>query len=308
MPTAPTLEFDSLAHGDHIDDLIAIWRENCLVYGFLPEPNPSQHGEFVRGVLLELASPQDAGPLDGGPLLGATLRFLGGCKSAGIAIRLIVCLGAALDEHVHAVLEAPTESRVAAQRAHVVLGNCTVAAMSHVLAAEDRRRRRDTESGLLNRDAYSEDRQEMDRRSLEDGRSLCLALVDVNGLKIVNDTHGHIVGDALIKGLASSLTELQQPGQSVYRWGGDEFTVLAPDASPEDLNEYLAAVSEISPSISWGIACYPDDTDDLSTLYKLADDRMYEHKETVKAAADTTDLNKAFLRSVDAVDTDDTPL
>jgi len=55
-----------------------------------------------------------------------------------------------------------------------------------------------------------------------------LALIDVNGLKDINDRHGHAAGDLLLAGVARSLTALSQPGWITARLAGDEFVLLAP--------------------------------------------------------------------------------
>jgi diguanylate cyclase (GGDEF)-like protein len=58
-----------------------------------------------------------------------------------------------------------------------------------------------------------------------------LLLFDVDAFKTVNDTHGHIVGDAVLRVLAASVQRLLRPGDTLARFGGDEFVVLCPDTS-----------------------------------------------------------------------------
>ncbi|GGK33689.1 putative bifunctional diguanylate cyclase/phosphodiesterase [Salinarimonas ramus] len=117
---------------------------------------------------------------------------------------------------------------------------CSIAMEHDLLIARNRRLAlADQLTGLPNRTAFEEDLAAMT------GRGPCrtgLLLVDVDGLKIVNDTLGHASGDALVATVAAALSELEG-GTRVYRIGGDEFALLRPDgASPQALRALSSAI------------------------------------------------------------------
>lgn len=77
------------------------------------------------------------------------------------------------------------------------------------------------------------------RQALEEveefGRRAGVLLLDIDGFKRVNDTHGHPAGDAVLKTVGEKLTEVLRPGDSAGRWGGEEFLLVALDANLPEL-------------------------------------------------------------------------
>lgn len=75
-------------------------------------------------------------------------------------------------------------------------------------------------------------------------------MIDLDGFKAVNDTHGHETGDRLLQAVAGALTSCTRAGDLVTRWGGDEFLVLCPGAEGDQLDRLatrmVAAVAEVS--------------------------------------------------------------
>src|SRR5215470_9775529 len=144
-------------------------------------------------------------------------------------------------------------------------------------------------TGLLNRKLLATRSSEALVRAGIEGARAGFLLIDLDrstGLKQVNDTLGHAVGDRLLKTVAHRLTQSVRPGDVVARLGGDEFAVLLPSAR-EVASRLRAALAEpvrlesmtFQVEASVGIAIYPDDADSFDQLMQRADVAMYVAKE-----------------------------
>jgi diguanylate cyclase (GGDEF)-like protein len=124
--------------------------------------------------------------------------------------------------------------------------------------------------------------QELDSAAAR-GRPLALCLLDVDGLKRVNDSYGHPAGDRLLELVGGCLRH----GGEAYRVGGDEFALLLPgrdvDEAVEAAEAVLARTAALDPpegavSISGGLAVYPTHVVNRSELYRAADQALYRAK------------------------------
>jgi diguanylate cyclase (GGDEF)-like protein len=108
---------------------------------------------------------------------------------------------------------------------------------------------------------------------------------------VVNDTHGHFIGDQLLKKVAERLTALLRAEDTVARIGGDEFVILLTKLNDEQqvittaekvISEFAQpfhiAEQTLLAGVSIGIAFYPQHDDDPASLIKYADDAMYAAK------------------------------
>jgi len=116
--------------------------------------------------------------------------------------------------------------------------------------------------------------------------SHALLLFDLDGFKLYNDTFGHPAGDALLSRLARQLDEVIAETGHAYRIGGDEFCALvdAGHCSDDLVKSACAALSERGESFSvgssYGRVLIPDEAPNAELALQLADQRMFEHKQT----------------------------
>jgi diguanylate cyclase (GGDEF)-like protein/PAS domain S-box-containing protein len=151
--------------------------------------------------------------------------------------------------------------------------------------------RHDGLTGLPNRVLFNERLAAAIGRAAAGGGVLGVLCLDLDRFKVVNDSMGHPAGDALLRALAARFGGLLRAGDTVARFGGDEFAVLAPDlAAPGDAallaERIIAAVHEpvsiegreISVGVSIGIALAPADGADGTQIMKAADVALYRAK------------------------------
>ncbi len=151
----------------------------------------------------------------------------------------------------------------------------------------------DVLTGLGNRRAFEHDLLIAQSQAGRQGQNLAVMMLDLDGLKAVNDQQGHERGDILLRGFGQALGELFRHSDQVYRLGGDEFAVLLPGVA-EDTAELLARVDQAAQLLhaqgfsglgaSAGVAIYPRDGLETAALVRLADERMYECKRQHQAA------------------------
>ncbi len=149
---------------------------------------------------------------------------------------------------------------------------------------------RDPLTGLYNRRHLLERLAREHQRSVHLGRPLCVAMIDLDHFKRINDTHGHGVGDEVLVGFAQALGAVMRESDVTSRWGGEEFLVLLPDTGPgqasaalERLRKHLASrqlaadAPQLRVTLSAGIATYlPGET--LEQAIERADRALYAAK------------------------------
>ena len=104
-------------------------------------------------------------------------------------------------------------------------------------------------TGVLNRRGWEEMASAELARASRSGKPIVLATVDLDGLKVVNDTKGHNEGDGLIRDTAQRMLNALREGDIIARLGGDEFAALLPDASLDDGLEAMRRLKELTPDI-----------------------------------------------------------
>lgn len=147
---------------------------------------------------------------------------------------------------------------------------------------------RDPLTELYNR-RYLHERLQHELLHVRRGRDVSLLMLDLDGFKQVNDLHGHLMGDELLRRIAQALRETVRETDIVGRYGGDELAVLLPDTALDDAltaaQRLVESVREVGMTFaanapvtaSVGIAVATRD-DDASELVKRADEATYRAK------------------------------
>lgn len=137
-------------------------------------------------------------------------------------------------------------------------------------------------TGLLNRRGWDLIVMDAQQRIDAFGDPVAIAVIDLDGLKAVNDVLGHDAGDDLIRRTALAIAAAGKPGDRISRYGGDEFTVLTNNVAPADLPAYFAAVAESLEkhgiSASLGFASTTPGTVSAADAFAIADREMYAQK------------------------------
>jgi len=118
----------------------------------------------------------------------------------------------------------------------------------------------------------------------------CIAYLDIDNFKRVNDLYGHSKGDLVLREVARILQENFRSGDVVGRIGGDEFIVIVYDCKKEALLKRLERIKKIVEttfrkyglSISYGVVSIPSEGTDMHRILKMADQRMYDMKRSKK--------------------------
>ena len=153
----------------------------------------------------------------------------------------------------------------------------------------------DTLTNLPNRMLLADRLEQTIVRSKRLKKSLAVAFLDLDGFKAINDAHGHSVGDELLVTLALRMREALREGDTLSRFGGDEFVVLLDGFdNPEDYDTILrcllnaaaqpVAINDtiLKVSASIGVTLFPADNSDADQLIRHADRAMYVAKEKGK--------------------------
>jgi len=151
----------------------------------------------------------------------------------------------------------------------------------------------DALTGIHNYGYFYQRLEEEVARAERRNSPLAVAFFDIDGLKQVNDTHGHLAGNAVLRALGHAVEANVRTEDVPARYGGDEFAIVMPDTPREEAEKVVQRLmdaldhSEVElegggripmPLRSWGVAAYPLDGRDARSLVENADTRAYARK------------------------------
>jgi len=170
--------------------------------------------------------------------------------------------------------------------------------MAEIQALQEKLREqaiRDPLTGLYNRRFLEETLDREMAHAGREGKTLCIAMIDIDNFKNFNDRYGHKVGDMILRSLGDILLANTRKSDVSCRFGGEEFVVVMPNATPDGArkraHQWRKAFQllqnsfngqELQATISIGIASFPNHGKDGETVLNAADKALYEAKQRGK--------------------------
>ena len=134
-----------------------------------------------------------------------------------------------------------------------------------------------------------------EKTAVRHGKIFSLCMLDADNLKQVNDRYGHLAGTALIKHVGAIIGRTIRESDVAARYGGDEFIILFPESSKEEIREAVTRIlrdvaesrfdfrgAMLTTTLSAGIASYPEDGGDMKTVIAQADEALFVSKKEGK--------------------------
>jgi diguanylate cyclase (GGDEF)-like protein len=256
----------------------AEWRELCRWDPELPPDTvPPSVERVIAAVAGALNRPQPLGWGADEEMADAVDAFTD--RAGPAAIEELVCLREALSRRLRGRVP-PTETAETWARLQMTVDRAISCAARRAFSQLQRAACFDALTGVMNRRSFEADvARELGRVSRHGGR-FSLVMVDLDGLKAINDTLGHAVGDARLQALGAALRASIRREDTAYRVGGDEFSVLLPGASRLQAQQVMHRVAEAAgpARFSWGVASCPSDGATADALVAAADARLYRRR------------------------------
>jgi diguanylate cyclase (GGDEF)-like protein len=219
------------------------------------------------------------------PVLMVAARFNNRGLVVGAPISAVLALLTTVGVDPHYVLDHPQSVMVP-----LTLVLCTAVYVSPLVASDERHRANSTLdqlTGLLNRRALEPRFAEVAEQAVLSGQPVSLVLADIDHFKRVNDEHGHVVGDDVLREVAAAMRASLRSFELLYRFGGEEFLLLLPGAETDDAADIAeslrAAVAALEPqdlplTCSFGVATADGAGLRLDALLDAADRALYAAK------------------------------
>lgn len=164
-------------------------------------------------------------------------------------------------------------------------------------------------TGTASRHAFETTFEQMLNFAKRRKQPLSVLLIDIDHFKTINDNHGHLLGDEVIRSVANILTSNLRQSDAICRWGGDEFMILLPECSIESaqilaekmrrlIEESLQVLNhkQINVTASFGIAEF-NQQESASNLFARVDKALYQTKTDGRNKVTTTAMESASYQS-----------
>ena len=180
-------------------------------------------------------------------------------------------------------------------RARLLVGQRILTLQDELIEAREQLRFRatyDALTGIANRAVVMDALRSELSRQVRDRRPFGVVLLDIDHFKRINDTHGHICGDAVLKEVAQRMKSSVRPYDTVGRYGGEEFLIVVSSSDEQGTMNLAERVrfalesrpintdaGEVSVTVSCGVAVSSGKGEDPQSLLRLADEALYRAKQ-----------------------------
>jgi diguanylate cyclase (GGDEF)-like protein len=207
-------------------------------------------------------------------------------RAGAAAIEELVCLREAVTRRLRGRVP-PAEAAETWARLQMTIDRAISTAARRAFSQLERAACFDALTGVLNRRSFQSDMARELGRVARHGGRFSVVMIDLDGLKQINDTLGHNTGDARLQVLGTALRGYTRREDTAYRLGGDEFAVLLPGASPEQASRVMHRVANAAgpARFSWGVAACPSDGTTAEDLVAAADARLYRRRARARSRA-----------------------
>ena len=259
------------------EDLADDWRQLCEWDPELPpDADPPVPGPVIAALADALRRPQPLGWGTDPKIAEAMDDFTE--RAGPLAIVELVCLREAISRRLRGRLPV-AEADETWSRLQMTMDRAMARAARRAFAQLEQAACVDALTGILNRRSFERDIRRELGRAPRQGGGFCLVMLDLDGLKHINDTLGHNAGDARLRALAAAVRSAIRKEDSAYRVGGDEFAVLLPGATPEQADMVMDRVAAASAApFTYGVAAYPIEGITLEALVDSADKQLYARR------------------------------
>ena len=252
---AQGLWYDGSHDASQDDSLVTLWAHACTS-GASASPLVFVDPEMLVSLIIRCATDEEPISQDA-DLSGLTVRVVG--TKASVAVSQLFVLSGVLHEWARDT-DRPGVRGPGSGRLSAGVDATVTALMTTIVAEIEGSSLLDPLTGLLNRRALDRDLAQAIAVSERHAEALSVVMIDVEGLKAVNDRLGHAAGDELLQEVSANVTRALRVGDNAYRTGGDEFVLVLPGLVADDVASVMERVTLTrGASFTWGCSSVSDD-------------------------------------------------